>query len=234
MDEAEAEEPGEAKPPHGHADLDLTDAEVIDRVVHGEKRLFAILMRRYNQTLYRAVRSYLQKRAEVEDAMQDTYLKAYAKLGGFKREAAFSTWLVRIGINEALQQLRRSRLLRVHADPAVRAEQLCQLPDTRQPDPQRRIILEEDQRNMEQAINRLPESYRAVYMLRAVEAMSVSEVACSLGLSESNVKVRLHRAKCLLKEAVGGMHARVPTVERGVLAGHKVAVISKMQHAARS
>lgn len=230
MDQAEAEGPKEAKPPHVCIDGDLTDAEVIDRVTHGEKRLFAILMRRYNQTLYRAVRSYLNKQAEVEDAMQEAYLKAYAKLGGFKGEAAFSTWLVRIGINEALQQLRKSRLLRVHADPDVRAEQLGQLPDMQQPDPQRCMIEEEDRRTLEQAINRLPESYRAVYMLREVEAMSVAEVGGSLGLSESNVKVRLHRAKCMLRDAFGEKQVRVPLIEPGICTGHKVAVNSKMEH----
>lgn len=92
-------------------------------------------MRRYNQTLFRAVRSYLDRREDVEDAMQDTYLKAYAKLGQFKGDAAFSTWLVRIGINEALQRLRKSRTMYVHSDPDVRMEQLQQLPDNGQMTP---------------------------------------------------------------------------------------------------
>lgn len=232
MDQEEAEDPGEAKPPHGHEERHLTDAELIDRVVLGEKRLFAILMRRHNQRLYRAVRSYLQEQAEVEDAMQETWLKAYAKLEGFKGEAAFSTWLVRIGINEALQLLRRSRLVRVHADPEVRAEQLCQVADTVQPDPERSIIREEERRELEQAVNGLPEHYRAVYLLREVKARSVAEVACSLGLSEVNVKVRLHRAKCMLMDAMQGKHVRVKKVGPAFSSGTQEAGKSKVRHAA--
>lgn len=193
----------------------LSDAEVIERVAHGEKGLYEILMRRYNQTLYRAVRSYLHKDVDVEDAMQETYIKAYTKLDQFKGEAAFSTWLVRIGVNEALQQLRKTRTMHVHSDPDVRMEQLMQLPDTGQMNPEQRTIQGENRRVLEQAIDKLPEGYRTVYMLREVEGMNVAEVAQCLSLSESNVKVRLHRAKSMLKEAIWGQHAEVPAFEFG-------------------
>ncbi|MBZ0207867.1 MAG: RNA polymerase sigma factor [Flavobacteriales bacterium] len=193
----------------------LADGEVIARVTHGEKGLYEILMRRYNQTLYRAVRSYLHKEVDVEDAMQETYLKAYAKLDQFKGEAAFSTWLVRIGINEALQQLRKTRTMHVHSDPDVRMEQLSQLPDTGQMNPEQRTIQGENRRVLEQAIDKLPEGYRAVYMLREVEGMNVAEVAQCLSISEANVKVRLHRAKSMLKEAIWGQHAKVAAFEFG-------------------
>lgn len=193
----------------------MADTEVIERVTQGEKGLYEILMRRYNQTLFRAVRSYLHKEEDVQDAMQETYLKAYAKLGQFKGEAAFSTWLVRIGINEALQQLRKARTMHVHADPDVRMEQLRQLPDTGQMNPEQRTIQGEERRLLEQAIDRLPEGYRAVYMLREVEGMNVAETAHCLALSEANVKVRLHRAKSMLKEAIWDHHAKVPAFEFG-------------------
>lgn len=193
----------------------LEDAEVIERVAHGEKGLYEILMRRYNQTLFRAVRSYLPDRKDVEDAMQETYLKAYAKLGQFKGESAFSTWLVRIGINEALQQLRRTRAMRVHADPEVRMEQLRQLPDTGAMNPEQRTIQGEHRQLLEAAIDGLPEGYRAVYMLREVEGMNVAETAQCLALSEANVKVRLHRAKTMLKEAIWEHHAGSPAFEFG-------------------
>ncbi len=193
----------------------MADSEVVQRVVHGEKGLYEILMRRYNQTLFRAVRSYLHKEEDVQDAMQDTYLKAYAKLDQFKGEAAFSTWLVRIGINEALQQLRKARTMRVHADPDVRMEQLGQLPDTGAMNPEQRTIQGEHRKLLEQAIDKLPEGYRAVYMLREVEGMNVAETAQCLDLSESNVKVRLHRAKDMLKEAIWKHHAEAPAFEFG-------------------
>ena len=205
----------EAVPKHIPTPSVLSDAEVIDRVAHGEKGLYEILMRRYNQTLFRAVRSYLHEDVDVEDAMQETYIKAYTKLDQFKGKAAFSTWLVRIGINEALQQLRKARTMHVHSDPDVRLEQLNQLPDTGQMNPEQRTIQGENRKVLEQAIDKLPEGYRAVYMLREVEGMNVAEVAECLELSEANVKVRLHRAKAMLKEAIWGLHAEAPAFEFG-------------------
>ncbi|MCC6838820.1 MAG: RNA polymerase sigma factor [Flavobacteriales bacterium] len=191
-----------------------TDRDVVERVVGGETGLYEILMRRHNQTLYRAVRSYLHDGEDVEDAMQEAYLKAFAKLSQFKGESAFSTWLVRIGINEALQQLRKQRTMRVVSDTAD-AEQLERIADTGQMNPEQRTIQGEHRRLLEQAIDRLPEGYRAVYMLREVEGMAVAEVARALDLTESNVKVRLHRAKDMLKEALWKEHAQAPAFEFG-------------------
>ncbi len=193
----------------------LADDVVIARIIHGEKELYEILMRRYNQTLYRAVRSYLHKEEDVQDAMQDAYVKAFAKLDKFKGEAAFSTWLVRIGINEALQQLRKGRTLHIHQRTDVRIEQLDQIPDSGQMNPEQRTIQGEQRRLLEQAIDRLPEGYRAVYMLREVEGMPVADAAHCLGLTESNVKVRLHRAKEMLKEGIWKQHAEAPAFEFG-------------------
>lgn len=184
----------------------LPDGEVVQRVRNGEKGLYEILMRRYNQTLYRAVRSYLKDGDDVQDAMQEAYVKAYSKLDQYKGDAAFSTWLVRIGINEALQLLRKQRTLHVYTDPDVSAERLTQLPDTGQMNPEQRTIREEHKRLLEQAVDRLSEDYRAVYMLREVEGMSVADVSLALGITEANVKVRLHRARNMVKDALMGMH----------------------------
>ncbi len=185
----------------------LTDEEVVIRVIQGEKGLYEILMRRCNQRLYRAVRSYLQDDADIADTMQDTYVRAYEKLSSFRREAAFPTWLIRIGINEALQRLKRERALRSHIDHDVCDEGLIHLPDTNMRDPEERLIQREASARLERAIDSLPELYRVVYMLREVEGSSVAEVAAILDLTESNVKVRLHRAKALLKEALFELHA---------------------------
>ncbi len=192
----------------------MGDFEVVARVVQGEKGLYEILVRRYNQTLFRAVRSYLRDEDDVRDAMQETYLKAFAKLDQFQGNSAFSSWLVRIGINEALQQLRKRRSMRVLPD-AISTEQLEQVSDPGQMNPEQRTIQGEHRRLLEQAIDRLPESYRTVYMLREVEGMSVADTAACLGLGESNVKVRLHRAKDMLKELVWSVHAPGPAFEFG-------------------
>lgn len=193
----------------------LPDQEVVERVRSGEKGLYEILMRRYNQTLYRAVRSYLRDGDDVQDAMQEAYVKAYTKLDQFKGDSAFSTWLVRIGINEALQVLRKQRTMHIYTDPGQRAEGLTQLPDTGQMNPEQRTIRDEHRRLLEQAVDRLPDGYRAVYMLREVEEMSVAEVSQVLGISESNVKVRLHRAKIMVKDALLSAHQAGAAFEFG-------------------
>lgn len=204
--------------------VSLSDLEVVERVRNGEKALYEILMRRHNQTLYRAVRSYLKDGDDVQDAMQEAYVKAFTKLDQYKGDAAFSTWLVRIGINEALQALRKQRTLHVYADPEVRAERLTQLPDTGQMNPEQRTIREEHRRLLEQAVDRLPEDYRAVYMLREVEEMSVGEVSQSLDISEANVKVRLHRAKNMVKDALMG--AQEPAAAFGFGNAHCDALVA--------
>lgn len=193
----------------------LPDQELVERVRSGEKGLYEILMRRYNQTLYRAVRSYLRDGDDVQDAMQEAYVKAYTKLDQFKGDSAFSTWLVRIGINEALQVLRKQRTMHIYTDPGQRAEGLTQLPDTGQMNPEQRTIRDEHRRLLEQAVDRLPDGYRAVYMLREVEEMSVAEVSQVLGITESNVKVRLHRAKIMVKDALLSAHQAGAAFEFG-------------------
>lgn len=176
----------------------LPDEQVVQRVLSGEKELFEILMRRYNQTLYRAVRSYLKRESDIEDTMQDTYLKAYRKLYQFQGDAAFSTWLIRIGINEALQNLRKQR--RNNVISINENENIIRLSNVDQMNPEKKAIHHETRRLVEKAIDQLPEKYRVIYVLREVEGMSNAEISACLELTESNVKVRFHRAKKLLKE----------------------------------
>lgn len=176
----------------------VPDEKVVQRVLEGEKELFEILMRRYNQTLYRAVRSYLKAESDVEDTMQDSYLKAYQKLYQFKGDAAFSTWLVRIGINEALQRLRKQK--RDQEVIVDENESIIKIADKNDMNPEKKAISREKQQLIEKAIDRLPEKYRAIYMLREVEGMKNAEISECLELTESNVKVRFHRARNLLKE----------------------------------
>lgn len=182
----------------------IPDSLVVQRILNGEKELFEILLRRYNQTLFRAIRSYLKEEEDIEDAMQNAYLHAYEKLYQFKGTAAFSTWLVRIGINEALLRVRKLKRHQFLYERTIdcRAENSIPFPDNRQMNPEKQAINRETRLLIEQAIDQLPEKYRAVYILREVEGMENKEVALSLGLSDSNIKVRLHRAKSQLKETL--------------------------------
>jgi RNA polymerase sigma factor (sigma-70 family) len=181
----------------------MDDAEVVKRVVAGEKALFEILMRRYNQTVFRIVRSYLRNDIEVQDIMQNTYLKAFDKLYQFQGLSSFSTWLIRIAINEALlriKDIKKDNVIFLHPDrQSHEILPINQIPD-QQMNPEKAIIRQEAGQLLEQAIDNLPEKYRIIYMLKEVEGLDNAAVGQSLGISESNIKVRLHRAKKLLKE----------------------------------
>ncbi len=183
-------------------DYKISDSDVIKRVLSGEKELYEILLRRNNQTLYRVIRSYLKEAEDIEDIMQNTYLKAYEKLYQFKHTAKFSTWLIRIGINEALARLKtKGRFLTLHKsiDNSIH-DKIIEIPDLNQRNPEKNIISQEAKQMLELAIDKLDIKYKNVYILREIEGMSIAEVSDCLKLSNSNVKVRLHRAKAKIKE----------------------------------
>ena len=193
----------------------LDDATIIKRIIAGEKELFEIILRRYNQTLYRVIRGYLGDTATVQDAMQNTYLKAYDKLFQFRGHSAFSTWLIRIGINEALLQLRGIRKEKAfYFDQDTDVEKIEQIPD-RQMNPEMLIVNLEGERLVERAIDRLPEKYRLVYILKEVEGLSNGVIAECLGISDENVKVRIHRAHKLLKDELFHLTSDVKVLEFG-------------------
>ena len=185
-----------------YRDYKLSDSDVVTRVLSGEKELYEILLRRNNQTLYRVIRSYLKEQEDIEDIMQNTYLKAYEKLYQFKHTAKFSTWLIRIGINEALARLKvkgKYFILHKSIDNSIN-DKILEIPDSSQINPEKNIINQEAKQMLENAIDKLEVKYKSVYILREIEGMSIAEVSNCLKLSNSNVKVRLHRAKAKIKE----------------------------------
>lgn len=173
----------------------LTDEEIVSRVLAGEHSLFELIMRRYNERVYRAVRSVLRNEAEVEDAMQDAYVRAFAHLGGFEGRARFSTWLTRIALNEALARCRRGR------PDAAGDDAVDDVPDPRST-PEQSASEEELGQMLVRAIDGLPEYFRLVFVLRAVQGLSVAETAELLDLNEETTKTRFHRARILLRNAM--------------------------------
>ena len=186
----------------------LPDLIVVERVINGEKELFEILLRRYNQRLFRVVRCYISRDDDVQDIMQDAYIKAYTKLEQFHNESSFSTWLIRIGINEALQFLRKSKHQATNYSQTASLESFFELPDTDEMSPEKQIISDETRLSVEHAVDLLPEKYKVVFVMHQIEGLSNPEIAASLNLTDSNVKVRLHRAKNILKDELfkGGDH----------------------------
>ena len=181
----------------------LPDSEIVRRVSAGERTLFEVLMRRYNQRVYRAVRAIVKDEMEVEDVMQQAYINAYTHLHQFEDRSQFSTWLTRIALNEAFGRRKKIRIAesRAEHEDSARGASMDTIKSP-QPDPEHRAYAQELQRVLEDAVDELPETYRAVFMLRDVEGLSASETGEGLGLSEEAVKTRLHRARAMIRRAV--------------------------------
>ena len=178
------------------------DEEVVARVLQGETALFEIIMRRYNQRLFRAALAILRDEAEAEDVTQDAYVRAYQHLNQFAGRAAFSTWLTRIAVHEALARAGRRRQLEdLEGMVMLKGENRREL-TSHLASPEQQASIGEISKLLEEAILSLPEAYRTVLMLRDVEEMSTAETASALNLTEENVKVRLHRARVLLRREI--------------------------------
>jgi len=170
----------------------VPDEEIIKRITTGEKQLFEIIIRRYNQRLYRIGMSILGNDQEVEEAMQASYISAYEHLPQFAYRAAFGTWLTRIMLNQCYKARRdHIRVLSTRQD----SENIINMKT-----PENVMASKELSRVLENAITQLPEKYRLVFVLREIEDLSVRETAEIAGIQESNVKVRLNRAKTMLRE----------------------------------
>ncbi len=167
-----------------------TDETIVARVRAGETSLYEILMRRYNQRLYRVARSILRDDAEAEDVMQDAYVRAFEHLESFAGESKFATWLTRIAVNEALHRLRRRSKM----------GELDPMTSTSAPSPEKQAYDDELRIVLERAIERLPDAYRSVFILRIVEGLDVADTAEALDLGHEAVKTRLHRARAMLRQ----------------------------------
>jgi RNA polymerase sigma-70 factor (ECF subfamily) len=185
------------------------DDDLVERVKRGDLTAFELLMRRHNQRLYRAIRSILRTGAEVEDAMQDTYLSAFKHLDQFEGRAQFGTWLLKIGIHEALARVKRPAVVVVALDDLPEGK--GSIMERRETDrtPEQQASNHEMIALVEAALDRLPDDYRQVFMLRLVDSLDTAETADVLGLTETAVRQRLHRAREMLQ---GDVEAQVGSV----------------------
>jgi RNA polymerase sigma-70 factor (ECF subfamily) len=217
----------------------LTDEEVVHRVLAGETALYEVIMRRYNQRLYRVARAILHNDGEAEDVMQDAYVRAYEHLGQFAARAPFSTWLTRIAVHESLARLRRQNRNQSLDEPEYDGDLSMNL-TAKSPNPEQAASGAQLRELLEEAVLGLPENYRTVIMLRDIEELSTAETASVLDLTEDNVKVRLHRGHGMVrswlleriganaKEAFPFMGARCDRVVAAVFA--RLANLPKPSH----
>jgi RNA polymerase sigma-70 factor (ECF subfamily) len=192
------------RPTTALAEEEISDCELTVRAGAGDERAFERIMRRHNRLLFRTARSVLKSDVEAEDALQEAYLRAWRALHGFRRESKLSTWLVRIVINEALGRLRRRGAdvvpLNATTDDAENPEAWMEDDPDHRPD--RMATRAEFRRLLEDRIDLLPDAFRSVFMLRAVEELSVEDVALALNVPEATVRTRYFRARGLLREAL--------------------------------
>lgn len=198
-----------------------SDRDMVARALRRDGAAFEAIMRRNNRRLYRIARSILRSDHEAEDVVQETYVRAFAKLGEFRGPSGLSAWLARIAVNEAFGRLRRRGRVVLFEDfvkdgDAMNAnapvgqfgggkavyEGSPAMMDTRMPNPERQAESAELRRLIEAAIDELPDGFRAVFMLRAVEQMSIAETAALLGIRPETVKTRFHRARALMRKTM--------------------------------
>ena len=177
----------------------LADDDVVSRVRSGETGLYEMLMRRYNQRLFRVIRSVVTDDEEAEDVLQEAWVRAYEHLDQFEGRASFATWVTRIAFHEALARIRTSKrwtpLENSEGETMAEADRRQSTPET----PESQAIRSQLGQVLRTAVDALPETYRSVFVLREVEQMSTSETAECLELSEEAVKTRLHRSRALLR-----------------------------------
>lgn len=190
---------------------ELTDTGLAERIASGDVVALQCLMRWHNQTLYRTARSILKDDAEAEDAVQEAYVLAYRAMDQFRGDAKLSTWLIRIAVNVSIRRARKlnrsAEVIDLVGDPDAlwgTDEDLLEAGmDEHAPEqPEHAALRAETRRLIEDKINRLPDIFRTVFVMRAVEEMSVAETAICLDIPEATVRTRYFRAKSLLREAL--------------------------------
>lgn len=177
-----------------------SDAEVIRQVLEGNTAMFELLMRRYNERIYRAARAIVRDEQEAEDVMQQAYVNAFTHLHQFNGAARFSTWLTRIAINESLARVRRRGRYQTFDDELSNVEPF--MSRNVPANPERQAFTGELRGLLEWAIDTLPDGMREVFVLREVEGLRTSEVAEALDVSEDVVKTRLSRGRAALRRVL--------------------------------
>ena len=177
----------------------ISDDDVVSRVRAGETRLYEMLMRRYNQRLFRVIRSVVMNDDEAEDVLQEAWVRAYEHLDQFAGRASFSTWVTRIAFHEALARTRKNRRWTPLENPEGEIMAEAERRQTTAETPEMQAERSQLGRMLQAAVDALPETYRSVFVLREVEQLSTTETAECLELSEEAVKTRLHRSRALLR-----------------------------------
>ena len=177
------------------------DVALAHRIAAGDQVSFETLMRRHNRRLYRLARATLRDDAEAEDALQEAYLSAYRGMRNFRGDATLSTWLSRMVVNECLGRLRKSAR-RHNVVPMVAGEDMDTMASDDRDFPDKALVRAQMRTLLERKLDELPDDFRTVFVMRAVEELSVEETAACLDIPEATVSSRHFRARGLLRESL--------------------------------
>ncbi|MDD3772089.1 MAG: sigma-70 family RNA polymerase sigma factor [Weeksellaceae bacterium] len=179
----------------------LTEVEIIHRILNGEKPLYEIIVRRFNPYLYKIGRSYNYNHEDTQDLMQDTYIDAFKNLAQFKERSNFKTWIIRMMLNNCYHKKQKFSYKNEFANEII-YENITPMFSSSNNNTQKDIHNRELGHIIEKSLSQLPEAYRMVFSLREITGLNVSETSSLLGISEANVKVRLNRAKSMLRNEI--------------------------------
>jgi RNA polymerase sigma-70 factor (ECF subfamily) len=184
----------------------IPEPELINRIRNGERELFDILIRRNNPYLYKIGMSYGYKHEDVEDMMQETFIAAYLNLEKFESRSSFKTWITRIMLNQCYQKGQKLSFKNEKANDILNEITTPMFESNQSTDTYRSVLNNELSNVIGGALTSIPLEYRMVFSLRELNGMSTAETAEALDISETNVKVRLNRAKHMLREKVEKMY----------------------------
>lgn len=179
----------------------LTEVEIIQRILEGEKPLYEIIVRRFNPYLYKIGRSYNYNHEDTQDLMQGTYVDAFKSLSQFERRSNFKTWLIRIMLNNCYRKKEKFSFKNEYAQAEIN-ENVKPMFNNSNNDANKHLDNRELGHIIEESLGKIPDDYRMVFSLREMNGLNVSETANLLNISETNVKVRLNRAKAMLRNEV--------------------------------
>ncbi len=181
--------------------LELTDLQLIDQICNGDQKSFEILIGRYSDKAFSLALRLTRNQQDAEEVLQDVFVTVYRKIAGFERKSSFSSWLYRVTVNASLMKLRKSK-----HDPIVLVEEILPHVSNATIDRNAEVsatdhiaIRNQIAEVLEQAIGKLPEEYRPVFVLRDVDGLTSKEVGKMLNLSIPAVKSRLHRSRLMLR-----------------------------------
>lgn len=180
----------------------LEDFEIIAKVLDGEVALYEIIVRRYNPYLFKIGRSYGFMHHDTEDIMQDAFISAYLNLSKFQHRSSFKTWLVKIMLNYCYQRKQKFSYKNEFASDTIEENNATPMFSHNGSQTSKTVMNNELKRVLENSLVEIPEDYRMVFTLRELNAMSIRETAEALDISESNVKIRLKRAKSMLRTEI--------------------------------